>query len=207
MNKLVTFGVAAVLALGAATAQASTISTGYAGGNSQDGIMFDVVVGANDLSITSLDINLEAGVADLELYVRAGTHVGNTGSLAGWTLVDSTTGLNTAGEGTGTTWDIADFVLGANATHAFYVNAFDAPNLVYSNGTGVGNVVVSNADLSILEGSGIADPINGSTNTPRYFNGAIDYDVVAPVPLPASLPLLFSAFLGLGVLRRRRKAA
>ena len=43
-------------------------------------------------------------------------------------------------------------------------------------GTALGNVLVENADLQILEGTGKNYPFGTSTITPREFNGTIYYE-------------------------------
>lgn len=206
MKFLKTLGLAAALSLSAVSAQALTLSAGTGGTNSNDGIMFDLVIGDSfDVTITDFGLDMESGASPIDLYYRTGTHVGNEGSLAGWTLA-GTDNIVGAGENAITAWDSPDITLAGGGTYAIFIDTRDAPNLAYYNGSGLGNVVASDGFLSMLEGTGISSPVGGGTNVPRYFSGNINY-TVAPVPLPASLPLFLTALLGLGFWRRRQNAA
>ncbi len=196
----------AALLLSAASANAITLETTYAGGNSQDGIMFDIIVGSTAISLSSVDIHMDAGTTDLEFYIKSGTHVGSENNSGDWTLIDSLNGFTTSGPGNASNWDIADYLFGANQTYGLYVTAKSNPNVRYSNAAGpVGSLLASDANLSILTGTGMAYPFS-STFTPRDFNGALNYSL-APIPLPATLPLLFAGLMGLGFFRRRRNAS
>lgn len=174
-----------VFAIGicAATAQLATagsLTTTFATNNGFAGNMFDVVGLLGDLTITGLDVNLDnlGASANLDVYTRTGTFVGNTGSSAGWTLVSSTS-VTSAGADNPTFVDVSDFVIpGGNETTGFYVFLSDYPNasMLYTNGVGVGTVVASNSDLQILDGVGTSDILfPGFVFTPRTWNGTIYY--------------------------------
>lgn len=142
------------LVLSAASSGAATLQTAYTGTNSSDGIMFDIMGGASSISLTSIDINLEAGDSDLEFYVKSGSHVGSENTPGDWTLVDSLNGFTTSGPDTASNWDTADYIFSANQTFGLYVTAKGARNLVYSNAAGpVGSTLASGANLSILTGT------------------------------------------------------
>lgn len=174
--------------------------------------MFDIVVGSNPLTITSFDLNLDRSgrIANLELYTRPGTHVGFQQTSAGWTLFDSINVVSN-GDGNATPADFADFVAPANATTAIYLTALrsSTSDFNYIDGTAVGNVAASNADLSILEGTGKAYAFS-SNFTPRVFSGTVNYTVgqvgpdpqAIPEPVTATLSVLAMASLGLVSTRR-----
>ncbi|HRD37491.1 MAG TPA: T9SS type A sorting domain-containing protein, partial [Bacteroidia bacterium] len=61
----------------------------------------------------------------------------------------------------------------AGQTYAFYVTTNGGPGVSYTNGTAVGNVYASNADLQFKEGNG--GGYFAVTFTPRVFNGVIRY--------------------------------
>lgn len=206
MIKFASLAFAVATALGTLSASALTLSTGNGPNNSQDGIAFDIIVGANNVTISDFDLFLDAGNTPVDLYFRTGTHVGNLGSYAGWTLHDTAASLAGTGNNTTTAWDSLDLMLAANTTYALMLDARSNPNFRYTNGTGVGNVAASDGSLTMLEGTGFASPLPNSTFAPRVFAGNINYEVSA-VPLPASLPLLLGALMGVGLIARRRKMA
>jgi len=162
--------------------QAGSLTTIFAGDNSHDGNMFDVDVFGNALTVTSLDLNLEAGTHELFLYTKAGTFSGSESTPGDWTLIDNISGVVSNGDDVPTPVDFADFVLAANSKTAFYVSTgAGSPNFNYTDGTVVDDVFASNSDLQIREGLGVAYPF-GQTFSPRIWNGTINYDVV-PEPM------------------------
>lgn len=164
----------AALPIGTSAAQAASLTTTFAGGNGQDGNMFDVVTAGNPLTVNSLSVNLDAGNHTIEVYTRSGSWQASPSSPVGWTLVASIA-VTSAGEGLPTLVDVPDFVLPANSTIGFYVTANGGTPINYTNGSGVGNIAAQNADLQILEGAGKTYPFGGSF-TPRVWNGIITYN-------------------------------
>lgn len=174
--------------------------------------MFDVVIGSNALTLNSISVLIDTddfSLADYEYYTVLGGITGNLDSAANWTLRDTFTDI-AGGIQTFTAFDVTDFTLDANTTYGFYfTSGLTDPNggVQYTDGVAVGNVRVSNADLSILTGVGKAYPFAGSF-TPRDFNGALTYSVNNVVPEPATWAMLIAGF-GLvgGAMRRRRESA
>jgi len=161
------------------------LTTFYATDNGQDGIMFDVVA-TTDITVVCFDSNWDPGTYDAEIYYKTGTHVGFEVNAAAWTLVGSTTGAVSNGN------DIASPVpinisvpIAAGQTVAFYITntGIGSVDKNYTNGTVVGALLASNANLSILEGTGKAYPF-GTNYIPRQFNGTIYYTTT---PLPVKL--------------------
>ena len=185
-------------------ANAATLTTTFAGGNSQNGNMFDVnIISTTDLLVTSLDLNMNMDMSvetsDIEVYGRTGSWVGFEGSSVGWTLLSQTPSVTGNGAGLSTTVNINDIVLPALSTYALYITTTTGL-LNYTNGTSVGNVFAQNADLQILEGAGTVYAFSSSF-TPRVWNGSITYNTVIPEPTSALL-LSLSA---IGIVARRRR--
>ncbi len=177
--------------------EAGSLSTLYSSpGIKGSGVMFDVEILSNPLRVTSFDLNLPTGSQSLALYSKPGTHVGFEADEAAWTLFDILSGVIGAGTGEPTAVDFADFTLPANATSALYLTSVD-DLIVYTEGTGVGNVLAANADLRILEGTGVFYSFIPGLS-PRQFNGAIHYELA---PEPTGLAL---ACLGLSLVATRR---
>ena len=70
-----------------------------------------------------------------------------------------------------------DVTIPAGETYAFYVTT-TAVGVYYTNGTAVGSVFASDANIEFLEGTGNPYPFGG-VFSPRIFNGVIHYDVSA----------------------------
>jgi hypothetical protein len=187
-----------LLVQAAARTEAGSLTTLFdAPGIRGSGVMFDVEVLGNPLQVTSFDLNLPTGAQTLALYSKPGTYVGFEGNAAAWTLVDILAGVAGQGAGTPTPVDFIDVTLPANATSALYLTSTD-DQIVYSDGTAVGNVLADNADLRILEGTGVFYSfLPGSS--PRQFNGTIHYELV---PAPTAVALVS---LGLSLLAMRRR--
>jgi hypothetical protein len=186
------------------TAYAGSLTTMFASNNGQDGNMFDVLVGANDLTITGFDLNLQAVTTNIEIYTKNGTWVGSDTDPAAWTLVSSLPEVVGQGTDAPTHIDVTPFVLTANSVWALYLTDTTGFAFNYTDGTGVGNVAASNPDLTILEGSGKQYAF-GAEFEPRIWNGTIYYSLdAASAPEPASWLLLMPGAAALVWVRRRR---
>jgi hypothetical protein len=198
----------AAVIVSATTLSANTLTTSFVTNNGFAGNMFDVTIGAADLTFESLDVNIDSGTAQLEFYSRVGSYVGNQNSAAGWTLISSASITSTGGDAA-TAFDITDTVFSANTTYGLYVTVADYDvsfvEMNYINGT-EGALAASNSDLSLFTGVGKGDPnFTGSTFNGRTWSGSINYSAggISAVPLPATLPMLAVALFGAGALRRR----
>ena len=160
--------------------QGSLTST-FAAGNGHRGNMFDVVA-TNTITITSFDGH-PGGNTNIEIYYKAGTHVGFINNAAAWTLVGSATGVVSQGMGNPTPIPIpVNVTIPAGQTYAFYITSTDgSTNLNYTNGTNPGGVFASDANLQFLEGVGLDYPFAGSPFSPRVWNGNIHY-ILGPAP-------------------------
>ena len=191
-------------AIAAAPAMATTLTTPLAGGNGQSGIMFDIASAGSALRINALGVSLN-GTHTIEVYTRPGTVVGNLGP-AGWTLINTFTGVTGGGIGTVTNLDITDFVLDANSVLGLYITGLTPNEAIvnYTNGSAVGATVASDGFLTIRSGFGRSYAFEGSFS-PRNFNGSITY--TPGIPEPATWAMLIAGFGLVGAVARRRAAA
>ena len=155
-----------------------SLETTFAGGNGNFGNMFDMNA-LNDVTINSFDIHGDTGATfDVEVYAKTGTYVGFETDPGAWTLIGTAPGIVSNGDGVATPLDLMlGYVMDAGETHAFYVTPtdFSTGGFNYTNGTGVGNVFASDANIEFLEGSGSGYPFDGTLFSPRVWNGNIIY--------------------------------
>lgn len=166
-----------------ATAPAQSLTTTFASNNGQSGNMFDVVA-LSDVTINDLDVNLDPGSWTVEVYVvTAGTtFVGNETNAGAWTLV-GTASVTSAGTNVATNLGLSlGYTVTTGSTQGFYVTVNNGSGMNYTNGTTLGAVFASDANMQILEGVGKSYPF-GSTFTPRVWNGTIHY-TTGPPPQP-----------------------
>lgn len=149
----------------------------YNQNNGQRGIMFDITALSN-ITISCFDVNMATGTTGVSIYYKIGTHVGFTVTPGAWTLIGTT---NVAGNGV----NIPTYVpinvnvsVTAGCTVAFYITRTTANGAIinYTNGTAVGFVFASNADMQVKDGTGKDYPF-GASFTPRRFNGTIYYNL------------------------------
>ena len=78
------------LTLAAAVSAQSSLTTTFAGGNGQSGNMFDIVAtNAAGVTIKYFDVNLDAGVWDMEVYrlTNPGPYAPSVNTPGDWSLV------------------------------------------------------------------------------------------------------------------------
>ncbi len=150
-----------------------TLTCTMAGGNGSNGNMFDVVAAGN-IEVNGFDVHISSvAVTTVEVWFRPGTFVGFETSNVGWTNVLTTT-VNGLGSGFLTLVPASFTVpVPAGQTYGFFVTANGGGSFAYTNGTTLGNVHSSNADVAINEGKG--GSYFGVTNSPRIFNGNMRY--------------------------------
>ncbi len=161
---------------GSASASGSAtgdLSTTFAGGNGQNGNMFDISVLQN-VTITDFDVNSYSGTGNFEVYYKSGSYVGSETNSAAWTLLATATNVVSNGSGVATPLNLGlNLNLTAGQTYSFYITGTNQ-SVNYTNGTLVGNVYAANTELIIYEGVGKSYPF-GSTYSPRIWNGTIHY--------------------------------
>lgn len=200
----------------ASLAQAGSLTTLFAGGNGQDGNMFDIIA-YNDLTITGWDINSNrtaGGTTPIAVYYRLGGYSGFEDSAADWTLLGSEN-VTSNGPETATALNVGGLNLLSGNTYGIYITATSGEGLSYTDGDGYseGDIYSSNSDLAITVGVGKGHPF-GNTYTPRIWNGTVHYETSASngngdpnaVPTPAALGSGMM-LLGAMLLKRRRQAA
>lgn len=169
------------------TLSAATLTTTYAGGNGEDGVMFDIKA-LVDTTITGFTHHLDGlgTVLTIEIYEKTGTHVGSENISGNWTLYGSAT-VTSLGPGVGTPIPISlNIPILAGASHSFYITTTSSVNSNYTNGTAVGNVYVADGVIQILEGTGKDYPFL-SSYTPRVWNGTVTYSSLTNL---ATIPTL-----------------
>jgi len=144
-------------------------------GNNHRGNMFDIVA-TNSVSILSFDA-FPMGSTTIEVYYKVGTWNGFANTPSAWTLIGSAPVVYTGGF-----VPVAvpvNVMIPAGQTYGFYVTSSNTSvSLNYSNGTSVGNVYSSDANISFLEGGGMEYPFTlgtGAVYQPRVWNGNIHY--------------------------------
>jgi Zinc carboxypeptidase len=152
----------------------NTLLASNNGGSNGGAVYFDVTPTTN-LYLTGLDLNTSTAVGariSLDVYTRAGSHVGNEASLAGWSL-------RTAGHGISAGTDAASHVefnepllLGLGTTGVAIVARDFAHR--YTNGTG-SNENHGDVNLAVAAGAASNVPFAGPTFSPRVANVTLDY--------------------------------
>jgi hypothetical protein len=185
-------------------ANAASLTTTYAGGNTNSvgGVVyFDLnVLASGGLTVTGIETNVLGGAErdlSLAIYTRPGSYAGFESS-EGWTLVATGTAFGAA-FGDPTIFTLSNsFTLGPGTT-GFAIHNVDY-SAAYTNGT----TTYSNSDLQLIPGVAQNVLFSGFVNSPRIWNGTIVYDV-ADVPEPSSWALLATG-IGVIALRVRRRA-
>ncbi|MCW3084842.1 MAG: hypothetical protein JWP12_2208 [Bacteroidetes bacterium] len=171
-------------AVATAAANANSLGTTMGAGNNHRGNMFDIVA-ANTVTITSFDASPMANTT-IAIYYKIGTFLGSESNSAAWTLVGSAA-VTANALPTPTPVPVAvNITIPAGQTYAFYVTSTNtAVSLNYTDGSAVGSVYSSDANISFLQGAGMEYPFTngGGTFTPRVWNGVIHYTVPAVAPV------------------------
>ncbi|MBK7410630.1 MAG: T9SS type A sorting domain-containing protein [Saprospirales bacterium] len=164
------------ISIGSPPATLATVNAPNNGNASGGMVWFDVNnMTGSDVTVTELGMNV-SGATMVDVYLRPGTYVGNTGSATGWTLVaqaDATTGpfAGAVIGGPVITAAPTNFVIPAG-TWGVALHALSAAQS-YTNGTGA-NQSFTDGNLTITLGSTANTPW-GAAFTPRVWNGYITY--------------------------------
>lgn len=169
-----------LIATGPGWAQCTnSTTTTVAGGNGCSGNFFDILANRN-LTICSFDVNIGAASQTIEVYAvtGGGSFVPVSGNPAAWTLLGTATVSGTTGILTPLNLSL-NYLVPSGTTQGFVIRNTSGTGFTYTNGTLVGNPVVSNADITIFEGNytcttGTVFPV--LTSLPRIWNGTIHYN-------------------------------
>lgn len=148
------------------------MTTTFAGGNGNDGNMFDVTA-TLDVTVNGFYGNI-GGTGYMKIYYRNGTYVGSEANPGAWTFVDSAMVTGTIGVPTLIPIPL-NIPIANGQTVAFYITGNGSGASVdYTDGTTEGAVFSDDGLITFKEGKGVQYPF-GTTFTPRIWNGTIDY--------------------------------
>ena len=151
------------------------LTTSYSGSTGQAGNIFDVAA-LSDVTITSLDLNMLTGMANVTVYYKIGRYTGFETLSDNWTPIYN--GLvEGQGNGVPTSLDsdyFSPISIAAGSFRSFYVT-LDKPNLRYSVGSGANTLGASNDALEIYTGLGTAYPAFTNSVPNRLWNGSLRY--------------------------------
>jgi len=139
--------------------------------------MFDINA-IVDVTITGFDFNMGAlAPYNIEIYYKAGTHVGFEMTPGAWTLAGSAVNVMSAGANVATSIPIVlSVAIPAGQTFAFYLTDTGGPsNLDYTNGTTVGALYSTDGNINVYEGTGKDYPFLQNF-TSRIPNTTVYYD-------------------------------
>ena len=163
----------------------STLTT-YAGGNGQQGAMFDIDPTV-PMTIECLDIqwNNTTDLLDFEIWYTTGTSFGNETNPAVWTLLGSVSQVPADPGGLPTQLDISGngVLFQPGQTYGIYVYNVNYPSiagfLVYSNGAAP--TLYTGTHCDITTNAGVFGFFGGIFQT-REFNGELRTEAAASVP-------------------------
>jgi|GEM_PF-1920850 len=146
------------------------------GGNSNNGIMFDIDARTRPVEIESFEAYfLSTGMQEVRIYHKTGTHIGFETDTNAWTLIDSMS-IDIPAAGFYTIPVPVNVEIAANAKAAFFIHNTFAIN--YSDGTGVtvpDTIFTQDNYVRIHEGTGKSDIFGIDNYNPRVFNGYVNY--------------------------------
>ncbi|MAG55362.1 MAG: hypothetical protein CMJ83_03640 [Planctomycetes bacterium] len=158
------------------------LTTTYTSNNGQSGNMFDIVA-TNPVIIQTVDINVDAGTHTIAVYVvtGGGSYVGLAATPGAWTLVGTAPGVVSNGLNVATPVPLPlNVQIQPGQTQGFYVTVTTGTGMNYTNGSVVNTPYVSDPNITITEGIGVA--LNfGGTFSPRVWNGTVYYQFAADI--------------------------
>lgn len=165
----------ALASLATTSAFAETLTTIFAGGNGNAGVMFDIVAD-QPVSINAFQFATFAAspAGSVEIYTKSGTHVGSEGAPGDWASLGTV--AYAAGPGLTPKAPVGlptPIFLAAGERRAFYIR--DAGGgIAYTNGDGIGTLEASDGKLRIFEGTGVIGTF-GAVSIDRIPNITVHY--------------------------------
>jgi len=134
-------------------AQEQCLSAGFAGTDSANGLMFDLTT-QGDQRLTRLVAHMETGVKSVDVYTRAGTHVGHENSSAGWSQLGP---VDVSSKGEGAPTEIP-LLLGIDVpsgeTRAFYLRSRTVgKRLLYGSSSNASSTELALGTATALSGA------------------------------------------------------
>lgn len=193
------------------TAHSQSLTT-TAPNNGSGGVFLDLTPVAGPLEFTGFSTYFQSAAGSavsVEVWARTGSYVGFTGSDAGWTLLQTVSGVSA-----GTTVESAVFSLSlpvqlaSGQTMGIYLHSVTVGGGIRYTGSNAAppTTMYSNAELSLFSDTSRTGAVSfgGSQFSPRTFAGTVTYNVV---PEPATFALLgCGGVVLLWRLRRKAKA-
>lgn len=184
------------------TATIRRLATTMAGGNQQDGVMFDIV-STRAIDVTGFDVNIIGAIdaaQPFQVFYRVGSSVGAESSSLGWIFAGSDTDVRCNGIGNATPIQFGRVSLSAGQTYGFFITgtvaAAASPIVEYTSGTNS----YSDGTVTLTSNCGKQLPtFTGSTFFPRTFNGRLKYtlsDCYANCDGSTTAPVLGAADFG-----------
>ena len=166
---------------------ADSLGTTMAGGNGQNGNMFDIAAtGTRAITITGFSQNFmnAMNIPSYQVWVSYSGVSGNTTNAAAWTLLGTTGSFLSNPQGTPTRLNFTSPIalrLNPGQRVGIYLTNVDVGTSrlnSYTNGSAVGRVAATNSLLTIYEGYGKKYEIDfsGTDFFPRIWNGFIFFD-------------------------------
>jgi Secretion system C-terminal sorting domain len=171
----------APVTINAKIAGCDTLGTRWAGGNSQNGNMFDLTnTSTVSIQITSFDQCFATiGVADsVYILYKSGTFVGSEATMSAWTLAGQFWMTPTASLVPTAIPVPLTINIPAGGTYGFYITRTGTNYVAYTNGNAQGTAMKTKSGLEFKEGRGIAFPFGsafGTAPASRIWNGVIHF--------------------------------
>ena len=162
-----------------------SLTTTFASNNGFAGNMLDVMA-FEDITITSLDINVEPGTYDVEVYYKVGSYVGSESTPGDWTLL-GTANVTSNGTDVPTPLPVGGLSIPSGSTYGLYVtlSAAHFNGIRYTGQFSDPPEIYTNTEIEITTGVGKGSPpFTGSTFFYRQWNGTIYYEYGMTVPEP-----------------------
>lgn len=151
------------------------LTTTTAGGNGQQGAMFDIIPSKPLIldSISFYEFTPSAGTYTMRIYYKLGTYSGFNTNAGAWTNHGDYI-VTSSGSAGPLKFDINDLQLDNGVTYGFYITIITGPQTTLTYTTLGGPATYSNADLKVNAGIGVPGLFGGIFN-PRGWNGILHY--------------------------------